>query len=738
MLLNTLPLEGLRPILSLLDLVSLARLYITFDKALQQKLSAPNAFASFHLMTIKGPEAPIMRYVLRKFRSVKQLVLGRGVFLAAEDIPVLATLNPTELRVDNSVGFGFLSAPQRNPIAQTMGLRAPRNASFFASHTLPNLSELTPRLQVLETESSNLLYLPSYTCSETRFEGFGVPTSLVRFSAMFAKLSIANAVIDALPSSLLSLSIRIDEGGLPTLSKIVSRFPTLEALQMVGTFPKSFEKLSLPPSLLSFCIDARRTNFDYFSYFEACSAEQSNLAVVEVHNFLPRDYSRSAERLKAQHWLPPSVLQLRLLDASSFSYNWPAPDYLILPPRLASLRLKLQSHARTLDLSVAPCRYLTSLKLFNGFGRELRLVSKLEEEAIEDGGSQNLAIAFRTFLLPRSLTYFEADNLTEPSDAAISELPSGLTTLSLSQFDLGVHAQLIKTAPMCRLIVTEPIPFWGSNSGRWLRSSKLFAPHWGDTIDLPAWNTAAAHWIRENAIQIRIQVGLPAIEDAQVLLVGPQRSGDLLSLSSFKFLGSTSSLKTLQVLPNVKPFIQVLPRSITAVRSHEHVVFGSGVLDQIKSYTCTSTEKFRAPLMLRHGARLTVLDAPSLRLMYHELKAWNLKGMNKLSFTLAGIRDVEVVDFLTERVDAKTRSNMAITILYRASDDQNTTTDESLAKLLAQPMPVTSADASSVSDSNSAVDTIGSVVSALILQPADSLNDKGEQVDTYTYTFDQI
>lgn len=747
MLLSSLPLEGLRPIISLLDLVSLARLYTTFDRSIQRKLSAPNAFASFHLMTIRGSEAPVLRYVLRQIRSVKQLVLGKDILIAAEDIPALATLNPVELRIDSSVRFGFVTAPQRNHVAQTVGCKAPRHASFFATDTLPNLSLLTPRLQDLMLESFPLSQLTTSRSSLTRFEGLSVPPSLVRFCAMFESETHAIDVIEALPPSLISLSLRVD-AGLPPLSTLLHRFPSLQSLEVVGTFPYQLDKCSLPPTLLSLIIDACKSTFDFLGFFASCSAETSSLAVVEVKNFLPTIMQRKKVEITLDstgdvnhHWLPPSLLQLRLQDTSHFRAMLDHPEYLMLPSQLSSLSLRLQSHADTLDASIACCGRLLELNLSLGFGNTLHLVSKEEKsyllsaESDEPDGTLERPptrfIYFQTALLPRSLTRFEAEASHEPTEAAIKELPSSLVFLAIP-FNLGCHAQLINTAPLCSLRVTQSVDFWKSESGRWLRESKLFAPHWSSTINLPAWNAAVLAWLSGSSVEATFWFGgVPVITAAHTLLIGPASLNNLLSLRHFERLTRESPLTTLQVEGKGALLEKaVIPSCITSIRSDAAISLEKHMLGgHIKSFTGTLWEKTQAVPFQGQGARMTCLDAPALRLEYKFLKDWDFKGMEKLRFTLVGIEDRELIDFLTNRVDTKTRSNMAVTICclatgslltnwssYELPADVNAIlkeTDDALKDLLAKPMPAISGAGSADLDSTQAVDAIGSVVVGL-------------------------
>lgn len=142
--LNTIPLAGLRPILSYVDLKSLIKLYATFDRKIQTMLSSPNALADLCIKAARGGilVAPY-RYFIGAIRSVHCLKVESDAKWAPTSISLLQTLNPRKL----VIGAGFLhpsvrrmlSEAQQSPSDPILS-RLAQNFSSNATHNFPTLN----------------------------------------------------------------------------------------------------------------------------------------------------------------------------------------------------------------------------------------------------------------------------------------------------------------------------------------------------------------------------------------------------------------------------------------------------------------------------------------------------------------------------------------------------------------------------------------------------------------------
>ena len=174
--LNTLPLDGLRPILSYLDLKSLIKLFATFDRKIQVLLSSPNAFAYLRIEAL-GPEMPRTpyRYFVSSIRNVTHLRLGDEIKWSPYSISFLQTLNPRHLTIGADILHESVQLMLRYAKNSSSNEVLRRLAQHFDPYGIPNFPLLTPRLETLE--------FAKRAFAVEAMQGLSVPPTLIKLEA---------------------------------------------------------------------------------------------------------------------------------------------------------------------------------------------------------------------------------------------------------------------------------------------------------------------------------------------------------------------------------------------------------------------------------------------------------------------------------------------------------------------------------------------------------------------------
>lgn len=226
MSLSSLPPDGLHPILHYLDLDSLVKLYVTFEKRLQRAMSLPSALPHLTISTTgKLPRAPV-KYFLANIKSPRNLHFEKDVNWSAFTLPLLSALAPRHLTLNSGflhsstyqVGSDYLTGShdeslatvvsnlrmiydddKDNYIAQNMV--SERNAliegRLHNDKLLLDIGAILPSLESLSIQC-HLEQVTTYA-PRISWELTGEPRGL------FSK-KMALALLSSLPSSLTSLS----------------------------------------------------------------------------------------------------------------------------------------------------------------------------------------------------------------------------------------------------------------------------------------------------------------------------------------------------------------------------------------------------------------------------------------------------------------------------------------------------------------------------------------------------
>ena len=244
LLLNTLPLDGIRPILSYVDIISLIKLYATFDRKIQTLLSCPNAFAYLSIKAAgKGmPRAPY-RYFVSSIRNVAYLKLENDVQWSPASISLLLTLNPRHLELGDNILHDSVSLmladfakDRTNEVLRSL-------AKNFNRRGLPNFPLLTPRLETLIISRGSFklgvygLTVPDTLTTLKVPEDFSVDSLLFQMPPSITHLALKDSyLLDGVAErfkALQTLSIRTNNGQIRSLLSPSFSFPlTLDTLEL--------------------------------------------------------------------------------------------------------------------------------------------------------------------------------------------------------------------------------------------------------------------------------------------------------------------------------------------------------------------------------------------------------------------------------------------------------------------------------------------------------------------------
>ena len=424
--LNTLPLDGIRPILSYLDLESLIKLFATFDRKIQVLLSSPNAFAYLRLEPVSSSmPRTAYRYFVSSIRNVTHLELAKCVYWSPSSITLLLTLNPRHLEV----GYGMLHRSVFEMLRDAKNF--PSNevlrsmAQNFDPNGIPNFLLLTPCLESLMLSATTFLGL----------QHLQVPSCLTKFKA---PLRASLEAILQLPPHLTYLKLR----DFHPLEKLFDRFTKLESLTIAwgGCYPQS--ALRIPPNLDFVKLSGADPLFLNESPENASSWSQSSVSNMDLC-FDPLNWENSV------NWFPPNLSTLCLRSAKSEFCGTVS-----LPPTLTSLTASV--------LLIPPLPELA----FNG-----TLPRRLEHLTLL-GNSE--AVTFSSFgTLPKTLKSISLKHMPRTVEA-IQSMPKTLKSCSVRMFKLEHAEAVFSHFNDCHLSITDEISPWDvpkrvmDATGHWL------------------------------------------------------------------------------------------------------------------------------------------------------------------------------------------------------------------------------------------------------------------------------
>lgn len=715
--LNTLPLDGVRPILSYLDVESLVKLFATFDRKIQALLASPNAFEYLYIeATREGLVRAPYRYFLSAVRNVNSLKVENELGWSAKTISLLQTLNPLHLDLGNGFLVDDYSKALRKLDTQVQELFS----GPYNNYPVPNFRILTPRLETLLLSDDT--FTPHY---DREWDDFQETLTNLELPPTLSKLHLGCSVSPEIlfdletPAHITSLSVGGREEYTYSLPKIFARFTSLQHLAVSGcTVDKDERTWRFPPALET--LTYRVNHVDWPSLLSHTAFRETSISSVSLsiaeRSFVPRARSLFGGLDFAQ-WFPPTAKTLRI----EFSFEYLEDDEIYfedlkndhgdenevflrsLPPSLTSLTIEAFLLPST---DTAPTEKLGIAKVSTVRLQNLLHLEHLEilSSAEADG---NFALASYGNLPPGLKTL-----IIKPLDfksltlAEIERLPKTLTTLHVHSFDLKLVDAFRSHLKDCRLFIESRLfnPWHVPDSD--LASSGFWFPQY-DLVKLQLfvqtyYNRSKVHFVRafvlteplpNAARRLEEFLGLPPTDDDRVLTL-------------------SSTLQSV-ALPCSALFPSVLPRSLTALTA-------PNALGNLRVWPFPN---------------LTHLDAPKIGipLSHHEY----LANLTTLRATIVDIEDVNVAPFLTTVLSLKARTNAKISIETHCTgallpgDDRDGLQNVSwpliqqksasiLNALLASPMPPSSGLLPQHDSFIIENDTIGRIVTSLKVVTPDS------------------
>lgn len=238
--LGRLPLEAFRSILEYCNLASIVRLNASGDARIQKLVRSRRAVTILDLSTLKSLQGRPLRYLLHKLRDVHRLVLPNDAQWEASSLPLLASLNPTE------VSFGALFMPQSTMDLAKLYSASPHDSILGRWRVMmqpfgfPNLRLLLPNLRTLEFRS----YLHENHVMSLRL--VSLPPTITSLS--MPRDYCTGSDVDWLPRSLVQLTL--GEISAADLINILGRLRALESISFEApkrdTTPGSPSTLNVP------------------------------------------------------------------------------------------------------------------------------------------------------------------------------------------------------------------------------------------------------------------------------------------------------------------------------------------------------------------------------------------------------------------------------------------------------------------------------------------------------------
>ena len=685
--LNTIPLDGLRPILSFIDLKSLIKLYATFDRKLQALIASPNAFA-FLCIKAAGKDIPIApyRYFVTAIRNVNHLKFENEVDWSPKSILLLLALNPRILEI----GTEFLNQSVCKMLKEAKLF--PKNeelkhmAQFFLKKGIPNFSALTPRLEALKLDS-----LSFYACGPV-IADFRVTNTLTALKVT------SNFPLDHLPSTLLSLDVEHHSTHTIALEKVFDQFKALQSLTIRGPCltPSSF---TFPSTLNTFNCIQRNSSDLHVSTGILAHPSLKTTRVSSVRLVFPVHSLLKPPNLDLAQLLPPSLKTLSLGLAHSKVRTETGSDVKVeflksLPTSLTDLSIEVMLLKKLSSDEESPVVQINALSSLERL--EIGSLEVLDPSSLSIELSSLVKLPSRLKTLILSSTLFKPLTLLE-----IRNLPDSLTLLQVTSFDLDLAEVLSLQLPTCHLFVQHRV-------SPWLVPSRVcqYSPHWLPHLDISKHITFVEDYYRRLRVHLSIDfgtqpmlsrfnletnIGFPLAPAAEIATFAAQLKSVILPATDFTV--------DLALYPAGLTSI-VAPLSICAIR--------------------------RWPFN-----DLTHLDAPSARIPF--ALYLSIANLTLLKATIIELDDVNVEPFLTRVLSRKTRLNCSIAIEYNATGALLCTDDgpaevtwqliqehsESfLNRLLASPMPRIDVekenDVATIEN-----DTIGRIVTSLTLEKSE-------------------
>lgn len=676
--LRTLPVAGLRPILSFLNLKALVKLFATFDRRLQQSLSTPGAFDFLAIETDPDfPRAPL-RYFLAHVRDVMRLKFEKDVFWSPATLPFLKTLNPRFLVIDDgfmhqsnaSLLLDFFHNPE-DPFLKSLALN-------YLITCVPNFSVLTPRLESLDLNSRLYIANPldePHVLMQRSIHLFPpeqtllLPPTITHFSGILMRDS--ESLTEELPSSLTSLSLSGEHKRVISFSSILKRLPNLQSLDL-----NTFQALTIdgdleyPQSLTS--LSLLNTSFFPLNVIQHPSFRNSSLFQFALHSPYDLYNEKDDILLDLSLYAPTSLRSADIYIQASGENGICARAFLSgqLPLGLVHLKLRLDAQYGDIFNSLAQLSSLMELEIcLSSVLKPLLIVdSSMDEETLKRKHPIIYAIdrmmmkpSVRNLLvthLPPGLKILKIQDgaAKDWREADFGFLPSGLLELHTASFMLQHLAGLQLHSPLCHLYFTTEQGFTSPLNCEYMREQ--FTGSISPVLDAPQLYAAICKFIDEHRIHISPN--------------GWSSARNTISLRNKKRARSADSFVSLSVSDRFSLILRFFCLSNLQAINPAHIIteinFGNFQLPTtVRSFPptltkITSTSVASLHHMDKFSTHLAHLDAPNWNVPFYLLVNLKWELVRTFKCSIVDVRDYNVLPFLKHVVPPQARQGMRVSL----------------------------------------------------------------------------
>lgn len=731
--LRTLTLDGIRPILSYVDLPSLVKLFATLDRNIIKLLFSPGAFSYLRIEPIGTIPRVLYRNFLGSLRNVHHLDVQSNVLWSAPTLSLLTTLNPRSLSIGSaflhSSVFTLLADLKKHPEEQSLA----HMARFLLPNGFPNFALLVPRLETIDlpevadlVKKSNVQFL--FNSAPLEFH-MTFPPTLTSATLQLPPKPFPIALLDALPSTLRALTVDHNSQDIMYAEDEdkfdFGRFTQLEYLWVEGA--RHFvNRLEVPPTLQTLAIETNCTPWDFLRHPSLKASKLTRMTIL-----IGRPGHKTEDPIDLAQLLPSSLICLKLQISGDLGIA-------SLPPSLIEFELIILDGSSDEHI----------FTLIDG----LRSLKELKVELSNDERDDLMLRSIVKGTLPTSLTKLTLGESLRGhlTKAQIQKLPLTLRSLYIPAWPLATVEDFHAHLPNCHLFITEHVWYWSPMVDGYLREK--FKHLWVPAFDVNLYFDELRQYYHALNAHFKLELHLAM---ADVVGAGPSPETKRLvhrhqawSVTSFAesdhFFAHQSCwtmfpaleyLNMNAMLPSGNfSFISFLPATLTYLDLNDSTCELS--LHRLPtSLTHLSAGRHTRPLMdgstMVPSTRLKFIDTPTLELRHSVLASW--RNLDTLHATIIELADYNVVPFLTTVVGRKTRLNMKVSIKYHTTgalipDEGPESLEfvtwssicEATAKILrrelASPMPAIDSDSdlnNSSLDTLIEGDTIGRVVASL-------------------------
>lgn len=333
-------------------------------------------------------------------------------------------------------------------------------------------------------------------------------------------------------------------------------------------------------------------------------------------------------------------------------------------------------------------------------------------------------LKFEPHLLPRGLKnlYLRGRGHEQLTKSSIDQLPSTLRVISVQSIDFGLISYFIGAHPTCRLDIfgtigiDKTLSLWRSffpnelvnfNPAVFHSCIRVLLESMNTTMDISVspsdigvWRDALSFTLSSKELNSTRSTNFDAAALGSRLFDAPDRRMPNLITMNIDLTGA--SIKAVK--------LRELPKSLTSLELHCTPILGDFSdlppnLTRIESNIEADMKNYlELPSALPH---LHHLDTPFWTFSANALFKTMRKNMSMLRLEIADILDDQVIDLLTNKIDAASRASMEISLLYNVSgalieddfrdfegtvtwSDVVAATQTALTRLLDTPFPGTS------------------------------------------------